>query len=262
MTVDEVYRNDLASGVLMQASVRFRHMLVDGRVVLVPQALARHLGALPAGLTLSDAKIEINTEYFSEADNSRYKSVVMLHELLHGMGFFSMIAHYSQVTNRTLYSLYDHHLRETETDALLVSRLDELVGAEGFVVPLNEFSNKLYSIFGHQVYTTGYFSMGFDSLKSLSHLQNPYSSIAPHPLDSELRVSADAIEVLGRMGWCNLSSYPTVGPENHMYRFDRCYDDHGVLQSCPEEDVLAAVGVVLILFLLVLVSLAVATRGC
>ena len=224
--VEEKYSTELPVHVLMQASVRFRHVMHNSQLMLVPQALAQHLGVVHS-TDLSDFVVEINAHAFPEGHTSAYMSQVMLHEVLHGLGFFSMIAHYPVVTNQTLYSIYDHYLMDDVTNVPLVDSL----GQEGD--PKDVYSSNLYNIFGESVYNQPW----HDSLVSLSHLQDPRSSIYPYPEEysGPLKLTDDAIKVLHKLGWCSHLELEDTGDTTaRYYRLDRCYSHDGLYEEpCP-----------------------------
>ena len=223
--VSEVYKQ-LSSSVLMQTRVRFRHLLHNGQVKLVPQSLARHLGVV-VNNSEADFVVEINSDRFEASEASEvdaFRSKVMLHEVFHGLGFFSMIAHYPQVTNRSLYSIYDHNLSEEQTGTLLVDSLAQVLQNTDEVNPLELHQYHKYSIFGHRVYT----SRWAQSLSTLSHLDNEDSIIYPWISVSEsYGVSQDAADVLHGLGWCEHVTLGVIRELDHpidVY-YNRCVHD-------------------------------------
>jgi len=251
VNVHEAYVHLNNTDVLMQARVRFVQATTwSNRSVYVPHALARHLGIV--NTDNHDVYVQINTDVFANRQvDPHTQAQVMIHEILHGMGFFSMLAHYVDVTPDTIYTLYDEQLVDYDTQQPLLNAVRQAAQTWGIVNSTHGlYQGKHVRIFNLPVYNPPI----ANSLSSLSHLLNPDSSISRSIQPGQsvpLRLTNDAVFALKAFGWCSDRTQLRLSDAKsaHVYDNYHCYNHAHEPVPCNDDH---AESLALFLFLMVL----------
>jgi hypothetical protein len=201
--------NSLEPGVLMQARAAF----VSQGGIWVPMSLAieRETDLVYLGQLLQtsqyDIQITVNTGvdliiggpqcvWSGEDANAAFFSAttLLLHELLHGLGFYSLVAGQQGGGYQGAISLYDSLLRFTGNGSSVFGepqRVQDVYGTR-----LGQYG---LSIAAHAVYNPSTFSQG----KSLSHLTeaNSIMNAEMSPASCLFELDNATIDVMKLMGW-------------------------------------------------------------
>lgn len=219
----------LDAGVLMQSRATF--VLQHGVWVPMSLAIERETDAWDLDKLLRssqyDIQITVNTgvdliiggprcTWAGEDVNDAFYSAttLLLHELLHGLGFYSLVSSHQGGGYQGSVSLYDSLLRYTHNGSYVFG--DPLRVQDVYGTRLSKYA---VSIGPHAVYNPANFVQG----KSLSHLlqQPSIMNAAMQPASCMFELDNQTIDVMNLMGWrCNESDTPHVVPPGHQLRCD------------------------------------------